>query len=75
MKACVRLELNPNLRALAWDSASVVAHQSCCAKIPKDQHFYRLLDVILCKTNSWRTFTTAVVPSAMPAFSKVNAAP
>ena len=39
------------------------------------QHFYCLLDVILCSTNSCRTSMTAVVPRAMPAFSKVNAAP
>ena len=39
------------------------------------QCFYCLFDVTLRKTNSWRTLMTAVVPKAMAAFSKVNAAP
>ena len=36
---------------------------------------YSLLDVIRCKTNSCRTLMTALVPRAIPAFSKVSAAP
>jgi hypothetical protein len=38
-------------------------------------YFYCPLDVTLCRTNSWRTLTTAVVPRAIAAFWKVNAAP
>jgi len=38
-------------------------------------YFYCLLDVTLCRTNSWRTLMTAVVPRAIAAFWKVNADP
>jgi hypothetical protein len=37
--------------------------------------FYCLPDVTRCRTNSCRTLMATLVPRAMPAFSKVSAAP